>query len=99
MSDNNENKKLLSLCLETRQNRGFKTHKLIYFLFKLIEEKKINNIDILKNYIFVYYNVSNNTFQTALRILKNNNLIRISRNLSDCRKRIVFPNLSSVTHF
>jgi len=87
-NNNNQNKKLIQLVLENK--RDFKTHKLISFLYKLIEEKKIYEVALLKNYVFVYYNVTNMTFQNALRILKENNLVRVSRNLSDCRRLTVF---------
>lgn len=89
---NNEDKELIKICMEVRNKKGFKVYKLIYFSYKLIDKKKIRKMNVLKNYLMVYYKPSNDTLQTALKILKKYNLITITKNLSDCRGYIVFPN-------
>jgi len=85
-------RELIKICMEVRNKKGFKVYKLIYFSYKLIEEKNIRRMDVLKNYLMVYYKPSNDTLQTALKILKKYNLIKITKNLSDCRGWVVFPN-------
>ena len=89
---NNSDKELIKICMEVRSQKGFKVYKLIYFSYKLVNEKKIRDMKILKDYIKVYYKPSNDTLQTALKILKKYNLITISRNLLDCRGYVIFPN-------
>lgn len=88
---NNKDKELIKICMEVRSNKGFKVYKLIYFSYKLIDKKKIRRMDILKNYLMVYYKPSNDTLQTALKVLRKYNLIEIRRNLEDCRGYVVFP--------
>ena len=88
----NNDRELIKICMEVRSKKGFKVYKLIYFTYKLIEEKKIRRMDVLKNYLMVYYKPSNDTLQTALKILKKYNLIKITKNLLDCRGWVVFPN-------
>jgi hypothetical protein len=89
---NNDDRALIKVCMEVRNKKGFKVYKLMYFSYKLIDEKKIRQMDVLKNYLMVYYKPSNDTLQTALKILKKYDLIKITKNLMDGRKWVVFPN-------
>lgn len=91
---NNEDKELIRICMEVKNKRGFKVYKLIYFSYKLVSKKKIRKMDMLKNYLMVYYKPANDTLQTALKILKKYDLITITKNLSDCRSYVVFPKMN-----
>jgi hypothetical protein len=88
---NDYDKELIKICMEVKNRRGFKVYKLIYFSYNLLSKKKIRRMDMLKNYLMVYYKPANDTLQTALNILKKYDLIKITRNLSDCRSYLVFP--------
>ena len=85
--------KIIKICMDVKNKRGFKVYKIVSFSYQLITKKKIRNVDILKNYLLVYYNPSNNTLQKALKILEKYNLITITKQLGDCRKWVIIPNI------
>lgn len=64
--------------------------KSLFFIYKLIKEKKINDLDLLKNYCKTYYKFSNSTFYKGIAFLQDNNFISKIKMLGDTRKKVVF---------
>ena len=89
-----DNTQLIKICMEVKNKRGFKVHKIVSFSYNLIMEKKIRKLEMLKNYLLVYYKPSNNTLQKALRILEKYDLITLTKRLGDCRSWVILPNIA-----
>lgn len=62
----------------------------MFFIYKLIKEKKINDLSLLKYYCISFYNSSNSRFYRSVSILEQFNFIIKRPSLYDSRKIKVF---------
>jgi len=63
--------------------------KSLFFIYKLIKEKKINQLDLLKDYCKTFYHLSNSSFYKGITFLEDNNFIYKVKLLGDSRKKVV----------
>lgn len=63
--------------------------KSLFFIYKLIKDKKITQLDLLKAYCRSFYHLSNTSFYKGITFLEENNFICKVRLLGDSRKKVV----------
>lgn len=83
---------------KNNSNYKKKRDKIKIFIWLLIENKKINDSNMIYNYCSAYYKVCKNVINEALKELKEKEIIISMAKLGDSRKSLLFNN-SSVTHF
>jgi len=83
---------------KNNNNHKRKRDKIKIFVWLLIENKKINDSNMIYNYCSVYYKVCKNVIKEAIKELKEKALIISMANLGDNRKTLLF-NSNSLTHF
>ena len=62
--------------------------KSLFFIYKLIKDKRISQLDLLKAYCKTYYRMSNSSFYKGIAFLEENNFIYKINLLGDSRKKI-----------
>ena len=63
--------------------------KSLFFIYKLIKDKKITQLELLKAYCKSFYKLSNTSFYKGIAFLEENNFIYKITLLGDSRKEIV----------
>lgn len=85
MIDLKELMKLLLLYNYRLKNNYVKS---LFFIYKLIKDKKITHLDLLKAYCKTYYRLSNTSFYKGITFLEENDFIYKIGLLGDSRKKI-----------
>lgn len=67
-----------------------KRDKIKIFIWVLIDQKRINDSNMIYNYCFSYYKVCKNVIYEAVQELKEKKIINSIAKLGDSRKNLLF---------
>ena len=70
-----KNMNIQEIMKRFEHKRNCKSIQMIYFIIKLIDEKNVTNVDMIKAYSESYFDVVKNTIKKSLVISENEQLI------------------------